>query len=293
MIKNSIFIKILVLFFVVIFISVIFFYNSYIKERELNSAKIFFDYQIKQLHKNVEDQKLSSLALSVILSQNNKIQECFLDLNRSLCISNMNDIISNLSSVLMYKNIKIHLHTKDLKSYLRSWSPNNFGDNLSSFRNLLLEANKNKKSVAGVEIGIGGVFTRAVSNIIKQKQKLGTIEIMLDFEHISNFFKDQGIDLFVLVDKDKMIIDSDYRTNELLKDYYIANLNSANLNVVEILKDIDLTKKTFFIYKTHYFALSPMLDAGGKRIGFFVLHINKNIKEQNILQDYMLLNSLF
>lgn len=267
-----------------------FFYNSYQKEKESASAKIFFDYQIKQLQKNIEDQKLSSLAIAVLLGQNDRVQQCFLDTNRSKCTSNINEIVSNLSSVLMYKNIKIHLHTKDLKSYLRSWDPQNFGDNLSSFRRLLLEIDKTGQPVTGIESGVAGTFIRSVSNITQDGQRLGTIEVILDFEHISNFFKDQGIDIFVLIDKDKTLKKP---TDKLLQKYYISNFNSTNLNVVEMLKEFDFENRNFFKHKTHYFAASPLIDANSNRIGHFVLHINKNLKEQNILQEYMILNSIF
>lgn len=290
--KRRIFVVCVASFFVFLLALIAFFYKSYTNERELNSVKIFFDYQIKQLHKNIDDQKLSSMALAVLLGQNDRVQECF-NKEREVCIKNINEIVKNLSQVLMYKNIKIHIHTNDLRSYLRHWSPQNYGDNLSSFRYLLLEADKHKKPVTGIESGVGGTFIRAVSNVTKGSLKLGTIEVMLDFDHVSRFFKDQGIDLFVLLDKDLIYSQQKREADNLLPNYYVVNFASANLNLLPILKDFDLKSSDFFNYKTHFFASSPLIDANQKRIGYFVLHVNKNIKEQNVLQEYLLLNSLF
>lgn len=291
--RNRLFTISIATFSILLVSLILFFYRSYQNERELNSIKIFFDYQTKQLHKNIEDQKLSSMALAVLLSQNDRVQECFLNQNRPLCISNIDDIVKNLKSVLMYKNIKIHMHTNDLKSYLRSWATYKYGDNLSSFRHLLLEAKKSKNPIAGIEGGVAGTFTRAVCNITKANKKLGTIEVILDFEYISNFFKDQGVDLFVLIDKDKAFMHKPSKTDDLLPNHYIENLSVANLNVLPILSDFDMQESDFFRYKTHFFAVSPLIDANSKRIGHFVLHVNKNLKEQNALQEYLLLNSFF
>lgn len=290
--KRRIFVVLIVAFFVCLLSLIAYFYKSYTDEKELNSVKIFFDYQIKQLHKNIEDQKLSSMALAVLLGQNDRVQECF-DKEREICIKNINEIVKNLSQVLMYKNIKIHIHTSDLRSYLRHWSPQNYGDNLSSFRYLLLEADRQKRAVTGIESGVGGTFIRAVANVTKGDLKLGTIEVMLDFNHVSGFFRDQGVDLFVLLDKKLIHAQQKRETDNLLPKYYVANFASANLNLLPILKEFDLDSNDFFRYKTHFFALSPLIDANQKRIGYFVLHVNKNIKEQNILQEYLLLNSLF
>lgn len=278
---------------VIIVLLLSYFYIEYSNERELNSARMFLDYQVKQLNKNIEDQKLSSLALAKLIGQNDGVQDCFIKDDRQECMDKISNIVSSLNSVSMYKNIKIHLHTRDFKSYLRSWNFTRFGDDLASFRFLLKEADRIKAPVAGIENGIAGTFIRAISNVTKQGTKLGTIEVMLDFDHISGFFKEQGIDLFVLIDKNKTKIIRSIQADNLLDDYYVSNYTSTNLNVIEILKEIDFENVNFYKSRTHYFAVTPLVDMSLNRLGYYVLHINKDLKEQSLLNENFFFNSLF
>ena len=268
-------------------------YCSYEQEQQQSNMKRFFDYHIKQLNKNIEDAKLSSMAIAVLLGQNDSIQKCLLNLDRDECIKNVNNIVNTLSAVSMYNNIKIHLHTKDLKSYVRSWDTNQFGDTLTSFRYLINQAIKKQKPVAGIEAGVAGVYMRAVSSVAYEGENIGSVEVLLNYEHLGNFFKEQGIDLFVLLDKNQAISHKPGPNDDLLKDYYIENLNSANLNILEILRGIDFEKTDFYAYKTHYFSMVPLIDASSKRIGYYVLHINTDTKERNISQNYLHAEELF
>ncbi|MCD8213038.1 MAG: chemotaxis protein [Campylobacter sp.] len=268
-------------------------YVSYSEEEQQNNMKTFFDYHVRQLNKNIEDAKLSSMAIAVLLGQNDGIQKCLLNSNRDECIKDIRNIVNTLSAVSMYNNIKIHLHTKDLKSYVRSWDTQRFGDTLTSFRYLINQVIKEQKPVAGIEAGVAGVYMRAVSNVAYDSQNIGSVEVLLSYEHLGNFFKEQGIDLFVLLDKNQAISHKPNTNDDLLKNHYIENLNSSNLNIIEILRDIDFSKTDFYVYKTHYFSIIPIIDAGSKSIGYYVLHINIDDKERNISQNYIQTDELF
>ena len=262
-------------------------YLNYEKQSKEQTRRAFFDYQIKQLHKNVEDTKLSAAAIAALLAQNGNIKGCFTQLSREQCLKNVDEIIHTLSMASMYKNIKIHLHTSDFKSYVRSWDKQNFGDTLSSFRYLISEAAERKTPVAGVEYGVAGIFVRAVSAISENGRTLGSVEVLLDYEHIANFFKEQGIDLYVLIDKNRSVSKKPGPSDALLKDYYVQNLSSANLNLIQILDEIDFKNSDFYTYKTHFICAVPLIDASNKRIGYYVLHVNSNEKERFLSQNYV------
>ncbi|MBR8462595.1 chemotaxis protein [Campylobacter sp. faydin G-24] len=291
--KKSLIITFISVLFAIVCFWLYLFYSAYKTEQNSFAIKLFFDNQIKQLHKSVEDAKLSSMAIAVLLGQNNTIHMCFLDDNRDGCLKNIKELIKTLSAVSMYNDIKIHLHTNDLKSYVRSWDTQRYGDTLVSFRHLLNEAKNSKKPVSGIEAGVAGVFIRAVSNVTYNNQNIGSIEVLLNFENIGKFYKEQGVDLYVLIDKVKSKATKDETNSKILDDFYIENLSSANLNSLEILRDIEFNKVNFYEYKTHFFSIVPLIDASGQKIGYYVLHINTDAKERNISQNYQPLDGLF
>ncbi|MCR4941684.1 MAG: chemotaxis protein [Campylobacter sp.] len=268
-------------------------YNRYEAQRLDNMAKAFFDYQNHQLTKGIDEAKHTALALAVLLAENNHINDCFIENDRDKCLANIDRIISDLEPVFIYKDLKIHLHTNDLKSFVRSWDHDKFGDNLHQFRAIVRSVAKHKKPTSGIENGIVGTYIRAAAPIFKKQEMLGSIEVILSFDYISTFFKDQGIDLFVLLDKDKAKYREPKKGDDIMKNHFISNLKIANLNLVPILNKLDLLQDGFVKSNAHYFSIKPIVNFSGERIGSFVLHINSDFKDKNILQEHLFLNPLF
>lgn len=269
-----------------------FLYSSYMTEKKQNNMRVFFDHHIKQLNKSIDDAKFSSMAISILLAQNESVQNCFLGQSREECVKNIENLTKTLGAASMYNNIKLHLYDKDLKSYVRSWDLNRYGDMSATSRYLTQESRRQNKPMVGIEAWHAGVHIRAVSNVIHEGKHVGSIEVLLNYDSLGNFYKKQGIDLFVLLDKSKKQRNS-VPSDQILNDYYIENLSSANLNIVGILREIDLKKYEFYVYKTHYFCVVPLLDASNTQIGYYVLHVNTDEKERNISQNYFESEELF
>jgi len=270
-----------------------FLYNSYMAEKNQNNMRVFFDHHIKQLNKSIDDAKFSSIAISILLAQNESIHNCLLDQSREECVKNIENLTKTLGAASMYNNIKLHLYDKDLKSYVRSWDLNRYGDMTATFRFLIQESRRQNKPMVGIEAWYAGLHIRAVSNIVHDGKNIGNIEVLLNFDSLGNYFKKQGIDLFVLLAKDKIPPHKSVPSDQILNDYYIENLSSANLNIVGFLRYIDFKKYDFYVYKTHYFCVVPLIDASNTQIGYYVLHVNTNEKERNISQNYFESEELF
>jgi len=180
-----------------------FLYSSYITEKKQNNMRVFFDHHIKQLSKSIDDAKFSSMAISILLAQNESIQNCFLGQSREECVKNIENLTKTLGAASMYNNIKLHLYDKDLKSYVRSWDLNRYGDMSATSRYLIQESIRQNKPMVGIEAWYAGVHIRAVSNVMHEGKHVGSIEVLLNYDSLGNFYKTQGIDLFVLLDKNK------------------------------------------------------------------------------------------
>ncbi|WP_169973235.1 cache domain-containing protein [Campylobacter sp. RM16191] len=264
----------------ILLVFLIFYWTEYTKELETENIKKFFDFQTKILNKNIEEEKLSAMTVAVLLSENENIKTCLLQHDREGCLRALNNFTNILQNVSIYKNVKFHIHTADMKSFVRSWIPMH-DDNLLGFRYMLKEVKKGV--LADIEVGRGGVFIRAVAPILSSENSfLGSIEVLLDFEHLSDFFKEQGIDLFVLLKKG---YDSPYQSKDnenMINDFYLINKDYANLNILPILKTINFKGEQFHKFNTHNFAIEPMNDTMGNKIGYFVIYFNSDQKERNL-----------
>ena len=249
------------------------------EQTQTENIKKFLDFQTQILNKNIEEEKLSAMTVAALLAQNEHVKKCMSQNDRQMCLETLGEFTKTLSKVPIYQNAKFHIHTPEMRSFARSWIPM-YDDDLTNFRHLLAEA---KNGVAaGIEVGRAGVFIRSVAPIFEDKKMLGSIEVLLDFKHLSDFFSQQGLDLFVLLDASA---DSPYQNSSdegIIEGFHFVNKSYANLNVLPMLKDIKFKSGGFYQTGSHAFTVQPMNDAKGERVGYFVIYFNSDSKERNL-----------
>lgn len=77
--------------------------------------------------------------------------------------------------------VQVQFHTPPATSFLRVHAPDKFGDDLSSFRQTVVEANRARRAVSGLERGRGGLGVRAVVPVSDGGSHVGTVEYGVDF----------------------------------------------------------------------------------------------------------------
>ena len=71
---------------------------------------------------------------------------------------------------------QMQFHTPPATSFLRVHQPTKFGDDLSLFRQTVVEANNRQQAVTGLEKGVAGLGLRAVMPVSLNGRHLGTVE---------------------------------------------------------------------------------------------------------------------
>ncbi len=249
------------------------------EQTQTENIKKFLDFQTQILNKNIEEEKLSAMTVATLLAQNEHVKKCMSQNDRRMCLETLGEFTKTLSKVPIYQNAKFHIHTPEMRSFARSWIPL-YNDDLTNFRHLLAEA---KNGVAaGIEVGRAGVFIRSVAPIFEDKKMLGSIEVLLDFKHLSDFFSQQGLDLFVLLDAGGDLPYQNSSDEGTIEGFHFVNKSYANLNVLPMLKDIKFKSGGFYQTGSHAFTVQPMNDAKGERVGYFVIYFNSDLKERNL-----------
>ncbi|TVQ28975.1 MAG: hypothetical protein EA356_17820 [Geminicoccaceae bacterium] len=100
---------------------------------------------------------------------------------------------------------QLQFHEAPATSFFRAHMPDRFGDDLSSFRQTVLDANSRRMPVGGLERGRGGVGVRGVVPVTDAGRHLGTVEIglALDAAFVEAFAARNGIQasLFMFADE--------------------------------------------------------------------------------------------
>ena len=101
---------------------------------------------------------------------------------------------------------QFQFHLPPATSFLRVHKPEKFGDDLSGFRNTVLEVNSSKKTLNGLEAGAAGIGIRGLAPISKDGQHLGSVEFGLSLHSgfVEKFTRNSGHQaaIFAIGDKE-------------------------------------------------------------------------------------------
>jgi len=170
-----------------------------------------------------------------------------------------------------YKNIKIHIHDANVHSFLRTWNPKKYGDDLSGFRNTVLSVKQNKKPLVAIELGRAGLVLRGLAPIIENGKYLGSVEFMQGLNSIVKDTKSvNGFDMIIVMKNEYLSTAKSLKNAPKIGNYTLAvkekNINRKffdDLSGVKIsdVKDFTMTDKFFIVSEA-------IRDFSGKIVGY-------------------------
>ncbi len=142
-----------------------------IKEEENGLLSISKAVELK-LNSSVDE---AATAVKVV-AENSEVKEAFAERDRDRLREMLLDSYRAVSDSMA----QFHFHLPDSTSFLRLHNPDKFGDELSSFRFTVNQANQSQEIVRGIEEGRGGYGMRVVVPVSYQGEHLGTVEMGTD-----------------------------------------------------------------------------------------------------------------
>lgn len=250
------------------------FFNDYLEYEQESRIKDQMDLHLKELSDKLKDKKSILLTAAVLLSNDSDVKKCLSMNTRENCIGHLKDIQRTFNNLSFSKETKIHVHTKDLKSFFRLWElDKNKNDSLSSFRESLLMVKASKKELSGIEIGRSSMLLRGISPILNDGEYLGSIELISDFNSISKYYWTKGINFYVLMHQryEDIVNKIDFKREDRLGKYIVVNEINSRLKSLEKIN----FQGTNYVRKGNFYILfTPIFDIVGREIGFYVLRIN-------------------
>ena len=203
----------------------------------------------------------------------------------------------------------IHFHIAPARSLARTWRDGwqvsrddkkfDITDDLSSFRQTVVQAIKNNKNISGIEVGRGGLVIRGVCPItINNNQVIGSVEDYFEYSPLLKLLKNREDENFaIFMDSALLKIASKLNNPEkyppIGKDYITcASTDQSLINAVitpEYLAKCTNQKVTFEINK-YSITLFPVPDFAGKQIGILCMLINTTELNQKIITSSLCSN---
>ncbi|MCB1191710.1 MAG: methyl-accepting chemotaxis protein [Leptospiraceae bacterium] len=240
-----------------------------------------FSKALKGTFHEIVQSRLRDLMLSAkILAEDKEIETLFATGNRPALLSKTSPLFLEIKK--KYGIQQFQFHTPPAFSFLRVHKPEKFGDDLSAFRNTVLECNKKKTPISGLESGVAGVGLRVIHPIFYNNIHIGSVEfggsIQNILEHIRDTFE---IDYIVGLNEDKLKI-AGYKKSET-KDVQVGNIIYNKFSSEELKGTLLEAKNEFNQYSINgnlYITIEiPLKDFKDEQIGnvFIIKNFQKEL----------------
>jgi methyl-accepting chemotaxis protein len=213
------------------------------------------------------------LTNAINLSKNYDVIRALEEKKKEIAIHGLKSLSQEFRKYTNYKNIKIHIHNANLHSFLRTWNPKKFGDDLSGFRNTIVSIRNNKQPLVAIELGRAGLVLRGIAPIFDENKYLGSIEFMQGLNSIVKDAKSiNGYDmLFVMKNKYLSTATSLQDAPKIGNCTLAVKKSSINRDFFTDLKNIDIENtKTFTMTDNYFFISQAIKDFSGSIVGYAI-----------------------
>jgi methyl-accepting chemotaxis protein len=229
------------------------------------------------------------LTNAISIANDGRIKKALRTGERKWAIMSLTDVSKKMKNSTKFKNIKVHMHTLDNKSFVRNWKLDKYGDDLSSFRESVVTVNNSGKPVVTFEVGNAGLSLRAVACIIDDNGKqLGSLEFMQGLNSVAKAFYKSKNHFLLLMDenvKRKPIPADKQFKNYGISQKFVHKEVLADANKIEMKELFD---KGYYITNNYFYTYIDIKDFKDKKLGIALLGkplsvVNRSLDAAEIL----------
>ncbi len=229
---------------------------------------------------------------------------------REMLRGELKDILDGYSA-LTGEKLQLHFHLPNGRSLVRLWREKqiqingqwkDISDDISGFRDTVMEVNRTGKIVKGIEPGRGGFAIRGVLPVKNSEGKhLGSAEILLDFEPLLKTVSSEGQHQEFLLFMNLELLPITHPLHDpqkypVLGDRYVRIYGGESGNWTDsaaVLPLVDTGRKDLSVscYGEEARAAFPVLDYKGRQIGVLAFGIDIS-RQKEIINSVTLIISL-
>ncbi len=231
----------------------------------------------------IDNKKAIGITNALNIAKNYYVIEALKNNNRETAIKGLQAVSSEFKSFTKYQNIKVHIHDKNVHSFLRAWKPKKFGDDLSSFRKTIVNVKETKNPLVAIELGRAGLVLRGVAPVINEGY-LGSVEFMQGLNSIvKDARKKMNYEIAIVLDNKYLSTATALEGKASLNGYTLAVKEKVvNAEYFKELKNINVTDTQRVQMSENYFIVSePILDFSGDTVAYAL--VGQNLKDVNAL----------
>ncbi|MDF1876382.1 hypothetical protein JHD47_00945 [Sulfurimonas sp. SAG-AH-194-L11] len=282
--KKIIFISLALLLYGVI----TFIYANYALKEEQKKSYVKLSHELKnELNNEKRFAKDMGIINAISIAENKDIKRALLDNNRDLAIKTLQKIEKDFADKTSVKHMKVHIHTKDTRAFVRSWKLGKFGDDLSGFRKAIVEVRITQEPFFGFEVGRMGLTLRSIVPILEDKRFIGSLEFIQNFDKIVRTFKRKEYSYLLLIDNSLLDI-ATYLKNAPKVGPYVLSSRIFDKEFLSASQKIDfqaLHKDGYYISEQYFYTYEDIKDTKNFTAGIHLLAMPAKRLQEELNQD--------
>ncbi|MEE4279162.1 MAG: methyl-accepting chemotaxis protein [Halieaceae bacterium] len=277
--------------------------RTQLTELEHSFVEIIARNKIADLERAIEDAGQAALARAAVYSKRQVVQEAYARASNG----NLDDEADvdvqaareSLRAALQQElegfaatygsSAQIHFHLPNARSLLRVWREQqalrngewlDVSDDLSSFRQTVVDVNRTGKAIRGIEPGRGGFTVRGLAPILDDdNRRLGSVEVLVDFADIlSSLDSQEGLSSRLYMNAELLKTTTRLRdpaAYPVLDDRFalIAGQENTHLEALVSLDDLERARKetVISVQGDEAVSLFPIKDYRDQQIGVLAM----------------------
>ena len=236
----------------------------------------------------LENKENIGLTNVINIAENYYVLKSLKENDRNIAINGLASLSKKFKDNTDFNNIKVHIHDANIKSFVRAWEPNKYGDDLSSFRKSIVKVKEDKKPLVTIEVGKAGLAIRGIAPIMDNQTYLGSVEFIQGLNSIVKFAKkSDNVDVVILLDNKYLSIAKGLENYPKVNDFTLAILEkNIDKQVFNQLSGINIRDTKSVQYSKDYFMVSePILDFSKNIVGYVLLAKHITEVEQSIQNE--------
>jgi methyl-accepting chemotaxis protein len=209
---------------------------------------------------------------AINISKNHSVLMALKENNRSIAVAGLKELSADFKSATKFKNVKIHIHDKNVHSFLRAWKPTKFGDDLSGFRKTIVHVKETQQPLVTIELGRAGMVMRGIAPVIDDGEYLGSVEFIQGLNSIVKDAKKEDIDVAIVLDNKYLSIATLMKKSPKIGNFSLAvHEDIVNKAFLKELSQIDIANtKTYQKSQNYFIKTSAIKDFSGDIVGYMI-----------------------
>ncbi|MBN2865382.1 MAG: HAMP domain-containing protein [Thiotrichales bacterium] len=282
-------------------------YVQYQSQYQTTANNITADLQ-SDMQRRLQKKLDVGITNAISFSANRELTRAVKYGDRATALRILEDISNTFKANTDFKNVNIHIHTPDNRSFLRSWSPEKNGDDLSSFRFGVQKVIDTQKPIAVLELGRAGLAIRGITPLFDGDSYLGSLEFIQGVSSIARDYKSKDVNYALLLNKYALSISTKAQKNTPVGEYVLANESWFTPETIAMAQAInwnELNQKGWLIQDGRLITQAKVEDMQGKLVGVQILGTpitefdtkmtalkNDSIKQEGVMFGVILIMSL-